>query len=488
MRRYSISIGLASIVLLAVGCSVPLVPLDLNTKPDYTPLPAIAVEMPVKPLIQGSDEIILVFDGFFENGRYKLPLRTVLEKTVPSRIAEAFGPCPDSPLNVCQLDVIVQSAIVKLHGAGEPADFSIKVATRMKTPNGCAVASKTFASAKRSVFDGRGVPVAVWDACDNIANQIIGFYSPRDDVAALSRSLLENDTSRPRKPVTVSRVRHPRSPDRAGVLPPDMRRSVSTDNRWRALLIGISDYTATNGYAPSLGGVPVSDVQQLGDILENRYGFSRVDMLLDQAASRHGILSALSELHTSVDERDNVLIYYAGHGHLPSHNIGVWVPADAVSEMDGISNSEIKDRLAHLPCRRVLLVSDSCFSGSFLTRDTTAVSPEDVVQNPQQANEVSIDLAHNIRISREVITSGNLCPVVNTGIGPCKNNSPFACTMLTALQSAPPGSALSTTDIFVDLYHNIQKLYETENDRPRPQRGTLAGHAGGEFFFVCRVD
>jgi len=275
-----------------------------------------------------------------------------------------------------------------------------------------------------------------------------------------------------------------RKPEHAGVLDSGTLSQVWNENQWRALLIGISDYSLSGGFAPSLEGVPTNDAKMLRQLLLGEYGFSSVSLLLDREATRQGILSALSSLHSSCSSNDNILVYFAGHGYLPEHGVGVWIPCDAKNQEDGISNSEIKDRLANLPSKRVLLISDSCFSGAFLSRAIGVAGSTKIISDNQAAQQISASLAKNIRPSREVITSGNISPVPNAGKGPFQGNSPFAGALLTALTSAPLGSALSTTDLFVDAYYNLQRVFEGEAERPRPQRGTLMGHAGGEFFFI----
>lgn len=279
-------------------------------------------------------------------------------------------------------------------------------------------------------------------------------------------------------------VVRPRRPEDAGVLPSEELNAMISQNEWKALLIGISDYSNTGGFAPSLGGVPVNDVLDLGRLLIEHYGFTDVEYLLDQEATRRGILSALTDLHKDCDEHDNILIYYAGHGHLPTHGIGVWIPADAKSPEDGISNPEIKNRLANLPARRVLLVSDSCFSGAILSERALGDAGSELVTDHKESLVISTKLAQNMRASREVITSGNVSPVPNSGVGPYADNSPFAGTLLSALESVPSGAALGTTDLFVETYHNMQQIEESAQERQRPQRGTITGHAGGEFLLI----
>jgi hypothetical protein len=276
----------------------------------------------------------------------------------------------------------------------------------------------------------------------------------------------------------------PRKPEQAGVLPSSVCREILEKNHWHALLIGISDYSLSSGFLPSLQGIPTADVLEIRRVLEKNYGFTESVILLDKEATRETILLELTNLHKRCMKDDNILVYYAGHGHLPEYGVGIWLPADSKSQESGISNSEIKDRLANLLARRVLLISDSCFSGSFLTRSIAVVGKESLVTQAAESARVSLDLASNERAAREVLCSGNLTPVPNSGTGPYRSNSPFASSLLVALQSVPLNAAVSTTDLFVETYLNVQEGSRDVKDRVRPQRGTLPSHAGGEFFLV----
>lgn len=289
-------------------------------------------------------------------------------------------------------------------------------------------------------------------------------------------------------PVTAFPVINPRQeaarpPELAGVLPEPERRSAEGSGSWRALLIGISDYSLSNGYVPNLD-TPARDVRQLESMLRDHYDFVEIETVVDRQATRRGILAAMSRLNRSAGRGDNVLVYYAGHGVLRDDGAGMWMAADSAYEEDGIPNSDLKQRIALLPARRVLLVSDSCFSGAFLKKRGIAVKTE-LVKEAEAAQQMSISLVRNINASREVISSGNLSPVADQGIGYCRGLSPFACQLLTALEKVPVGAALGTTDLFVDIYANMQRN-TSAGPMQRPQRGTIEGHAGGEFYFVRR--
>ena len=70
---------------------------------------------------------------------------------------------------------------------------------------------------------------------------------------------------------------------------------------------------------------------------------------------------------------DNLLIYYAGHGELDNdEERGYWLPidADTTKRSKWINNSYILDNIKATKAKHVLLISDSCFSGSLLQGNT----------------------------------------------------------------------------------------------------------------------
>ncbi|HSG39483.1 MAG TPA: caspase family protein, partial [Thermoanaerobaculia bacterium] len=83
--------------------------------------------------------------------------------------------------------------------------------------------------------------------------------------------------------------------------------------KW-ALLVGINRYPRF-GSDVQLEGC-VNDVQILRDALIRRFGFSeeRMTVLLDEQATRDGILAAMEELAGKVGEDDVVVFHFSGHG------------------------------------------------------------------------------------------------------------------------------------------------------------------------------
>jgi uncharacterized caspase-like protein len=106
-------------------------------------------------------------------------------------------------------------------------------------------------------------------------------------------------------------------------------------------------------------------------LLRDRYGF-KVKLLRN--ATRLQILSELNELRERLTEKDNLLIYYAGHGDLDQKNLrGYWLPIDAEPATPPIgfrtSMSAISRITNLMAVKHRLIVSDSCYAAT-LTRSS----------------------------------------------------------------------------------------------------------------------
>jgi hypothetical protein len=84
----------------------------------------------------------------------------------------------------------------------------------------------------------------------------------------------------------------------------------------------------------------------------------------------------LDQLARRLTENDNLLIFYAGHGHWDEGlNQGFWLPADAkeASRAEWLSNSTIREYIQGIKSKHTLLITDACFGGGIL-RTRTAFS------------------------------------------------------------------------------------------------------------------
>lgn len=75
-----------------------------------------------------------------------------------------------------------------------------------------------------------------------------------------------------------------------------------------ALIIGINAYNNLKTLKTA-----VKDAQDVDKVLKQKYGF-KTQLLLDKNATRDNILEVINDYRRTLYEKDNFLIYYAGHG------------------------------------------------------------------------------------------------------------------------------------------------------------------------------
>lgn len=138
-----------------------------------------------------------------------------------------------------------------------------------------------------------------------------------------------------------------------------------------ALLLGVNDYKNNDEKLEDLDK-PLQDAESLYSTLTAQYDFDPDNTLKIANPTRADIINALEAVSATITDKDNLLIFYAGHGVWDEKlNIGYWLPSDATSgsKSNWISNSTVRDYIAGLPSKHTLLISDACFSGGiFKTR------------------------------------------------------------------------------------------------------------------------
>ena len=236
---------------------------------------------------------------------------------------------------------------------------------------------------------------------------------------------------------------------------------------YRALIIGINDYQ--DAKIPDLK-TAVNDAMAVSELLHNRYGFN-VKLILNQEATKKAIYQALRDLASSTKSDDSVLIYYAGHGDLDkTFNDGWWIPVDAKGgdPLTYLDNVQVQKAMNSMQARHVLLISDSCYSGT-LFGDARAMPP--VIDDKYYLN------LYNEK-SRWGMTSGNRTPVSDSG---SEGHSVFAYQLLKELrQNEKP--YVSTQEIYTRIAPIVSNNSE-QTPLCRPIRNT--GDQGGEFVFVA---
>lgn len=215
----------------------------------------------------------------------------------------------------------------------------------------------------------------------------------------------------------------------------------------------------------------VKDIKDLVEVLTDLYDVlpENIRLLFDEQATRDQIIIELDELKNLVEPDDKLIIYYSGHGHLDKNQKGYWIPTDAHRNNTAhyIRNSTIRDYIEDIPARHILLISDSCFSGSLFVRGASRA-------------EVAIDELEE-RISRWALCSGRHDEEVYDGTP--GENSPFAASILDILRfnRLPKLNIAKLADRVVDLTR--------ANYRQLPEGNPIygVGHRGGQYVFHFRA-
>ena len=244
--------------------------------------------------------------------------------------------------------------------------------------------------------------------------------------------------------------------------------------RFHALVIGNDAYTGL----PRLD-TAVADAEAIGRVLGEKYGF---EVTLLRNANRYQILSALNQYRANLTENDNFLIYYAGHGELDQANQrGHWLPVDAEpdSSANWISNVQITDILNAMSAKRILVVADSCYSGS-LTRASLAQLDSGMSEEARLSWLRA--LAKNR--SRTALTSGGLQPTLDSGGG---GHSVFARALLEVLERN--NDLIEGQRLHREVSARVTFAAEQVRFEQVPQYAPIkyAGHEAGEFFLVPGV-
>ena len=229
--------------------------------------------------------------------------------------------------------------------------------------------------------------------------------------------------------------------------------------RYHALIIGIDKYK----YLPNLE-TAVRDAKAVADVLKNEYGF-KVTLLIDP--DRLAIIDALDEMRETLGGKDNLLIYYAGHGWLDEDaDRGYWLPANAKSNRRArwISNATITDTLKTLQAKHVMVVADSCYSGTLTRAAKIGIRSGDYLKRMAE------------KWARVALVSGGLEPVADKG---GSGHSPFAKAFLDVLRGND--SILDGTELFSKMRRPVMV---SADQTPEYSDVRNAGHDGGDFLFV----
>ncbi len=263
--------------------------------------------------------------------------------------------------------------------------------------------------------------------------------------------------------------------------------------RSHAVIIGVNAY----GHGIPALRTAVNDARRLGHLLETEHGYE-VALLLDADASLARISALLThELPSRVGSEDRVLFYWAGHGTAldgDSGPNGYLLPVDA--RRDDVATflhmPLVHDALLALPCRHMLVMLDSCFSGAFRWSGTRDGRFEGSVVHREKYDRFVRDAAW------QVITSASqdqrALDQLHTGALGSRDgsngHSPFALALFNALDGAADvmggqgGDGLITAhELYVYLDEHLQGAAIDAGTRQSPGLWPLRKHDKGQFVF-----
>lgn len=229
-----------------------------------------------------------------------------------------------------------------------------------------------------------------------------------------------------------------------------------------ALLIGNSNYQS-----PEIVQLdnPIRDAERLNKVLTQQYNFDPKNVTFLRDATFRTLILELDRLTELVTPNDNLLIFYAGHGHWDTkRKLGYWLPADAEKSntVNWLTNSRIKDYINSIMSKHTLVISDACFSGGiFKTRSAFSDASR------------AINMLYESP-SRKAMTSGTLTVVPDESV--------FVRYLVKKLEDNPQ-KYLSADKLF-----NSFREIVINNSPTEPQYGVIqdVGDELGEFIFIKR--
>ncbi|MDT0633504.1 caspase family protein [Spectribacter hydrogenooxidans] len=277
----------------------------------------------------------------------------------------------------------------------------------------------------------------------------------------------------------IAKMREPASADaetgdQTDGAPADIRVDDMDFGQYYALVIGNRDYVSIEDL-----DTPITDAQAIAKLLESKYGF-KVERLID--ADRLTIMKTINNLHGKLDDNDNLLIYYAGHGSLVDlgqRDVGYWLPTNADPPPDDsrwVPNEFITGHLGRFNAKRVLVIADSCYGGLLSS------APGHLMLGGNTTNVSQEYMRYKLpRRSRLLLSSGGDKPVVDS-VG--DEHSIFAGELIKTLRSNQ--EIMTVAELFETLNSAVSQRAQANNISQQPELKSIkgAGHEVGDFFFV----
>lgn len=326
----------------------------------------------------------------------------------------------------------------------------------------------------------------------NIMKQQLSGMTQKADQAAAAQvkelksiiTQLEAEASAAKSKVAMVRTRSDQLKLRTPVTTPSQQALANTNvtdvkvadinfGKFYALVIGVQNYDKIDNL-----DTPVGDINAIAEILTNQYGF-QVQKVIN--ADDVGVMEAISNMNNQLTENDNLLIFYAGHGaRLKSGEVesGYWLPTNAEApprDTFWVANEFVTRHLSRFNAKRVLVVSDSCYSGLLSSAPGSLMMGEDAKYTDEYIKYKAA------KRSRLLLASGGDKPVLDSD---GSNHSVFTKAFLQAL-TANKG-IMSGPQLFLKIRNQVSNSAKKVGFDQMPEYKTIkgAGHEVGDFFFI----
>ena len=234
---------------------------------------------------------------------------------------------------------------------------------------------------------------------------------------------------------------------------------------YHALVVGNNEYKSLRPLKTA-----VADARAVDALLRETYGF-KTKLLLN--ATRGQIMAALFAYRGELGPDAHLLIYYAGHGDNDRDaGSSYWLPVDASRDDNSnwISADDITKNIRAIRARHVLVVADSCYSGT-LTRGLGESLPR-----PSEREQFLARLS--AKPSRMLMASGGDEPVEDGG---GSGHSVFANALLRGLREMDK-ERFTATELF--YFHVREPVAGRARQTPEYNPIRYSGHEGGDFVFA----
>lgn len=175
------------------------------------------------------------------------------------------------------------------------------------------------------------------------------------------------------------------------------------ERKYYALIIGVSNYEDESIIDLDH---PVDDAYTLKNVLIRNYTFEEENIVFLRNPDRTGIIEAFDKISGEVTSKDQLLIFYAGHGIWDNRlEQGFWLPSNAKknSKAQWISNGTIRDYIRAIDSKHTLLVADACFSGGILKERNAFIESKAMIELYKMP-------------SRKAMTSGTMTTVPDKSV------------------------------------------------------------------------